>query len=391
MELPPGYHSKGESTTKGKLVCKLHKSLYGLKQASRQWHSRFSEALSIGFQPSKSDYSLFTRNNEDGFIALLVYVDDIVIGNSNIKEIDKVKAHLHSQFRIKDLGILKFFFGLEIARSATGIHLCERKYYLEILEDARLLGCKPASTPIETNHKLSHSATDSLNDPSSYRRLVGRLMYLTITRPDITYVVGILNQFMDRPSEVHMQATHRILRYVKGSIGQGILFSSQCDLQLKAFSDSNWAAYLETRRSITGFCVFIGNSLVSWKSKKQETISCSSAEAEYRALAHTSFGVYFWLSLVLSGFKRGWRMLYDRKMLRPRRQADVPEDELFRGDGNYAMARALNRMTEFLQQNFRPSQGDSSRGVQVGCPYERFLTYRTPAFTGEEDPMRARR
>ncbi|XP_041001609.1 uncharacterized mitochondrial protein AtMg00810-like [Juglans microcarpa x Juglans regia] len=291
MELPPGYHSKGESTTKGKLVCKLHKSLYGLKQASRQWHSRFSESLtSVGFQPSKSDYSLFTRNNEDGFIALLVYVDDIVIGSSNIKEIDKVKAHLHSQFRIKDLGILKFFLGLEIARSAAGIHLCQRKYCLEILEDAGLLGCKTTSTPIETNHKLSHSALDSLNDPSSYRRLVGRLIYLTITRPDITYAVGILSQFMDRPSEVHMQAAHRILRYVKGSIGQGILFSSQCDLHLKAFCDSDWTACLETRKSMAGFCVFIGNSLVSWKSKKQATVSRSSAEAKYRALAHSLYG-----------------------------------------------------------------------------------------------------
>ncbi|XP_042988864.1 uncharacterized mitochondrial protein AtMg00810-like [Carya illinoinensis] len=281
------------------MVCKLHKSLYGLKQASRQWHSKFSESLiSIGFQHSKSDYSLFTRNTKEGFIALLVYVDDIIIGSSNIKAINQVKAYLHSQFRIKDLGTLKFFLGIEIARSTAGVHLCQRKYSLEILDSAGLLGCKPANTPIELNHKLSHSPSDLLKDPTSYRMLIGRLIYLTITRPDISYAVSILSQFMDRLSEIHMQAAHRVLRYVKGSIGQGILLPSQSDLHIKAYSDSDWAACPETRKSVTGFCVFLGNSLVSWKSKKQATISRSSAEAEYRALAQTSCELIWVISLL---------------------------------------------------------------------------------------------
>ncbi|XP_042939361.1 uncharacterized mitochondrial protein AtMg00810-like [Carya illinoinensis] len=275
MDIPPGFQLKGESYTEGKkLVCKLHKSLYGLKQASRQWNSKFTSSLiSMGFHQSKSDYSLFTRNDKSGFVALLVYVDDIMLGSSNLAIIDSIKNHLHTQFKIRDLGTLKYFLGLEIARSSAGIHICQRKYTLEILEDAGLLGSKPINTPIEQNHKLSHSSMDYLSDVTSYRRLIGRLIYLSITRPDITYAVNVLSQFMDTPTQEHLHTAHRVLRYLKGSIGQGIFYSSKSDTHLKAYSDSDWAACPETRRSVTGFCVFLGDSLISWKSKKQPTVS----------------------------------------------------------------------------------------------------------------------
>uniref|UniRef100_A0A2N9FSC6 Reverse transcriptase Ty1/copia-type domain-containing protein n=1 Tax=Fagus sylvatica TaxID=28930 RepID=A0A2N9FSC6_FAGSY len=154
MLLPPGFPNKGETD----LVCKLHKSLYGLKQASRQWFAKFSSTLiKQGFLQSKSDYSLFTRTQETTFIALLVYVDDILIASNNVTVVHTLKDSLHAEFKLKDLGNLKYFLGLEVARSAKGISLCQMKYALDVLSDSGMLGSKPVVTPMEQNLKLSQS------------------------------------------------------------------------------------------------------------------------------------------------------------------------------------------------------------------------------------------
>uniref|UniRef100_A0A2N9INK9 Reverse transcriptase Ty1/copia-type domain-containing protein n=1 Tax=Fagus sylvatica TaxID=28930 RepID=A0A2N9INK9_FAGSY len=301
MTLPLGLHSKGETSSNS--VCRLTKSLYGLKQASRQWFSKFSTTLlSHGFTKSKADYLLFTRQDGSSFISLLVYVDDILIASSDIAAVTKLKQFLDAQFKLKDLSPVRYFLGLEIARSTQGISVSQRKYALEVLEDAGMLGCKPTKCPMDQNLKLSKLEGSLLSDPIVYRRLVGKLMYLTLTRPDIVFAVHKLSQFMEHPLEPHYKAAQHILQYIKGAPSQGMFYPSNSELHIKAFSDSDWAGCPDTRRSTTGYCVFLGHSLVSWRSKKQTTVSRSSAEAEYRAMASAVCEV-LWLRSLLSDLR----------------------------------------------------------------------------------------
>lgn len=294
MTLPQGFGIQGESK-----VCRLLKSLYGLKQASRQWNKKFAQVMiQKGYEQSKYDHSLFVKKDGMHITLLLVYVDDIVITGNHMDSIKALKKHLHTAIQVKDLGTLKFFLGIEVARSKQGIYLNQRKYALELLSEAGVLGAKPYDTPMEQNLRLTSKEYDeslgeeNLNDPllsdaGVYKRLIGRLIYLTITRPDICYAVQNLSQFMHAPKVSHMEAANRILRYLKGTPGMGILLPSTCAVSLEAFCDSDWGTCPMSRRSVTGYCIKLGKSLISWKTKKQSTVSRSSAEAEYRAMATT--------------------------------------------------------------------------------------------------------
>ncbi|XP_022150316.1 uncharacterized protein LOC111018513 [Momordica charantia] len=239
----------------------------------------------MGFFQSKADSSLFIRGSGSSFVALLVYVDDIIITGASLAIVDKLKSLLHQHFQLKDLRSLKFFLGLELARTSTGIFLSQRHYTLSLLEDAGLLGCRPVSVPMDLTLKLQAIADgDLIADPALYRKFVGKLLYLTISRPDITFAFHKLSQFVSCPGKEHLAAVHHLLRYLKKTLGRGILLSASNSFQLKAFSDEDWGSCVDTRKSIT----FLGDSMVSWKAKKQSTISQSSAEAEYRALAATT-------------------------------------------------------------------------------------------------------
>ncbi|KAK8936826.1 hypothetical protein KSP39_PZI012397 [Platanthera zijinensis] len=261
MQQPPGFETTGES------------------QVLRE----------IGFTRSSADFSLFTRHRPTGTVILLVYVDDIIITGDDSQGIQAVKIHLNSVFQTKDLGSLRYFLGLEIARRPDGLTLSQRKYCLDLLHDAGQSGCKPSDTPMDVNHKLCAQASDSdhlLQNPEYYRRLVGKLIYLTVTRPDISFAVGLVSRYMHSPRKSHLQAVERILRYLKNAPGQGLVYrTSSFAPTLVAYSDADYAGSLDDRRSTSGFCTYLGGHLVTWRSKKQAVVARSSAEAEYRAMA----------------------------------------------------------------------------------------------------------
>jgi hypothetical protein len=189
MQPPPGLDLPNPN-----MVCKLQRSLYGLKQASRQWNTKLTHTLiQSGYVQSKADYSLFTKHSSTGFTVILVYVDDLVLGGTDMAEINRVKSMLNDKFSIKDLGALKYFLGFEVARSKEGINLCQRKYTLDLLEDAGLLGSKPCNTPMQPHLQLHKSSGHPLSNPTPYRRLIGRLLYLTHSRPEIAYAVSKLS------------------------------------------------------------------------------------------------------------------------------------------------------------------------------------------------------
>ncbi|KAL3615224.1 hypothetical protein CASFOL_040885 [Castilleja foliolosa] len=281
----------------------IGRSLYGLKQASRQWNKKFTEVLfELGFAQSPSDHSLFTVGTGSSFVALLLYVDDMILTGPSVSVINSLKLKLHSFFKLTDLGTMRYFLGIELARSSSGIFICQRQYTLDILSDMGLTNCKPAALPMDPKVHFNFVDGEPLSDATPYRRLVGRLLYLSITRPDISYAIHRLSQFLSAPRTTHMQALTHILRYLKGSPGQGIFYSSSSSLNLQSFSDADWGSDPVTRRSTTGYCIYLGDCLISWKSKKQTTISKSSAEAEYRALSSVSSEI-IWLLKILKDLR----------------------------------------------------------------------------------------
>ena len=284
MDPPPGFRAEGEYSGK---VCRLRKSLYSLKKSPRAWFNRFSEViLSLGFTKCHSDHTCFSHHRLDGrSVIILVYVDDIIITGDDTPGIIKVKKALSQSFDVKDLGPLRYFLEIEVARSRQGISLSQRKYTLDLLQDTGMMGCRSASTPMDPNHKLTNESGEILPDASVYQRLVGRLIYLTNTRPDITFAVSIVSQFMHAPRSAHLDAVHHILRYLKTCPGLGLFYSAGTQSGVSCFTDADYAGSKSDRRSTSGLCTFYGNHLISWKSKKQAVVSRSSTEAEYRAMA----------------------------------------------------------------------------------------------------------
>ncbi|WKA11750.1 hypothetical protein VitviT2T_029220 [Vitis vinifera] len=261
MDLPPGCMVSKKQCQK---VCKLKKSLYGLKQSPRAWFGRFTKSMrAFGYRQSNSDHTLFLKKQHGKITALIVYVDDMVVTRNDPEERKTLQNYLSREFEMKDLGPLKYFLGIEVSRSSEGIFLSQRKYALDLLQETGMSGCQPVNTPIEEGLKLCVEPNQVSTDKGRYQRLVGRLMYLAHTRPDLAYALSVVSQYMHNPGEQHMNAV-----------------------------------MLDDRRSTSGYFTFVGGNLVTWKSKKQNVVARSSAEAEFRGMALGLCGA-LWLRLLL--------------------------------------------------------------------------------------------
>ncbi|GKC96412.1 retrovirus-related pol polyprotein from transposon RE1 [Tanacetum coccineum] len=268
MTVPQGYSTSLPPNT----VCKHKKSLY-------------------------ADTSLFTLHTQNNFHTLLVYVDDTLLAGNNQSLINSIKQ-LHETFSIKDLGSLHYYLGIKILRNSTGITMPQRKYALELLQSGQVLNEKPVITPIDPQSPLNDTTGTPLPDPSHYMTLVGKLIYLTITRPNISFAAQLLSQFSHSLRTTHMKALLRVLRYIKLSLGQALHFTHTFNPQLQAYCDSNWAASPITKRFVIGSAIFLGKCLISWSLKKQYVVFRSSTEAEYRALADCTCEIT-WLKCLL--------------------------------------------------------------------------------------------
>ncbi|GJV21157.1 ribonuclease H-like domain-containing protein [Tanacetum coccineum] len=216
---------------------------------------------------------------------LLIYVDDIVLTDSSIALLQKIIFSLHKEFDMTDLGALNYFLGISVTRDSTGMFLSQNKYAMELLKRAHMLNCNPTRTPVDTESELGPKGTP-ISDPTLYRSLADGLQYLTFTRPDLCYVVQQICLYMHDPWEPHLAALKRIFRYVQGNLEFGLQLYASSGSSLMAYSDTDWAGCPATRRSTSGYCVFIGENLLSWSAKRQHTLLCSSAEAEYQGVAN---------------------------------------------------------------------------------------------------------
>ena len=253
MEQPPGFVAQGGIEK----VCRLRKSLYDLKQSPRAWFGKFSQVVEeFDMQKSKSYHSVFYGNSSLGIIMSVVYLDDIVIIGNDFEGISSLKSFLQSQFHTKDLGMLRYFLGIEVMRSKHGIFLSQRKYVLNLLSETGKLGVKSSSSPMVPSVHLTREV-ETFEDPKRYKRLVRKLNYLTVTRPDIALSIDVVSQYISALTVDHWAVVEHILYYLKGALGCGILHSNHGHNRIEYFSDADWTGSKKDMRFTSGYYVFI--------------------------------------------------------------------------------------------------------------------------------------
>ncbi|GJY66768.1 putative ribonuclease H-like domain-containing protein [Tanacetum coccineum] len=276
-------------------VYKVVKALYGLHQAPRAWYATLSTfLLKNGYRRGTIDKTLFLKKDKHDIILVQVYVDDIIFGSTKKSWCDEFEALMKSRFQMSSMGELTFFLGLQVKQKEDGIFISQDKYVAEILKKFDFANVKTASTPIETQKPLVKDEEASDVDVHLYRSMIGSLMYLTASRPDIMFAVCACSRFQVTPKSSHLSAVKRIFRYLKGKPKLGLWYPRVSSFDLESYSDSDYAGANLDRKSTTGGCQFLGRRLISWQCKKQTIVATSTTEAEYVAAA-SCYGQVFWI------------------------------------------------------------------------------------------------
>ncbi|BBN70319.1 multidrug resistance-associated protein 9 [Prunus dulcis] len=271
VEQPQGFVQKNEEIK----VYKLNKALYGLKQAPRAWYDEIDSYFNkAGFKKSPSEATLYIKTDEgSGILIVSLYVDDIVYTGSCVKMLEEFKNDMMKHYEMTDLGLLYHFLGMGVVQTDTYIFLHQKKYAMKVIEKFGLKGCKSVATPLVANERLSKEDGSEMADESEYRQIVGSLLYLTATRPDIMFASSLLARFMHNPTKKHIGTAKRVLRYVQGTLEYGVEFKKGKAATLIGYCDSDWAGSEDDRRSTSGYVFTLGSGMFSWASIKQNTVA----------------------------------------------------------------------------------------------------------------------
>ena len=293
MEQPEGFIVEGKEDW----VCRLDKSLYGLKQAGRTWHHKIDMALKRqGFTSLHADQCIYVRRTTSDLIIIALYVDDLLLASDQLPLLKTFKTQLASEFEMEDLGEVSYVLGLEIKRdrAARTLTISQSAYVRTLLTRHGMADCKPRNTPMETNARFTSSTGQAAPTTiKEYQTIIGGLMFAMIcTRPDIAYAVTTLSQFTSNPDSTHIQAVKRVLHYLQGTIDHGITYHGTASISttppLVGYCDSDWGSCPDDRRSVTGYTFLLCGGAISWQSKKQRTVALSTVEAEYMATTHAA-------------------------------------------------------------------------------------------------------
>ncbi|GJV29862.1 putative ribonuclease H-like domain-containing protein [Tanacetum coccineum] len=288
---PPGFEDPDHPDK----VYKVVKALYGLHQAPRAWYDTLATyLLSNGFQRGQIDQTLFIKSQKGHILLVQIYVDDIIFGSTKKELCDEFEKLMKDKFQMSSMGELTFFLGLQVQQRKKGIFISQDKYVHEILRKFNYTDVKSASTPTDLEKPLVKDADADDVDEHLYRSMIGSLMYLTASRPDIMFAVCACARFQVSPKTSHLLAVKRIFRYLKGKPSLGLWYSKDSPLELVAYTDSDYAGATLDRKSTTGGCQFLGNRLISWQCKKQTVVATSTTEAEYVAAA-SCCGQVLWI------------------------------------------------------------------------------------------------
>ena len=267
-------------------VYRLKKALYGLKQAPRAWYDTLSKFLLANkFTKGVVDPTLFTRRSGNHLLHVQIYVDDIIFASSDPMECDRFAQEMSSEFQMSMMGQMSFFLGLQISQNPNGIFINQSKYATEILKKFGFASCNPVDTPMVEISKLDEDIMGIPVDQTKYRSMIGSLMYLTASRPDLLFAVCMCARYQSKPTKKHLEAVKRVFRYLQGTVHMGLWYPKDTAMALTAYSDADHAGCQDTRRSTSGGAQFLGDKLVSWSSKRQMSTSISSTEAKYIAMS----------------------------------------------------------------------------------------------------------